>query len=209
MTSKSFISAAFPMFLGFVLLPFFGGRAMAQQTSLTIENNQGQSRVGTEMISHQHLMEDLLALLQKDFQTVVASKDANGYVHDKAAVKAYKAELEGLRDAVRQHRLFAADYERWCGESFTSDYRHWCGPDKKQNAMAEHQQRMKGILYDLSETFDTYVAADNHSIEGGPDKIEDALAAHRDALNDFANAIQDHEQAMTQMMAHASNRGSL
>ncbi len=197
MTSKSFISAAFPMFLGFVLLPFFGGRAMAQQTSLTIENNQGQSRVGTEMISHQHLMEDLLALLQKDFQTVVASKDANGYVHDKAAVKAYKAELEGLRDAVRQHRLFAANYERWCG------------PDKKQNAMAEHQQRMKGILCDLSETFDTYVAADNHSIEGGPDKIEDALAAHRDALNDFANAIQDHEQAMTQMTAHASNRGSL
>ncbi len=209
MRSKSFISTLFPMFLGFVLVPFFGGRAMAQQTSMATGNNQDQTRVDTEMLSHQHLMEDLLAILQKDFQAVVDSKDANGYVHDKAAVKSYKAELDGLRDAVRQHRLFAADYERWCGQSFTSDYEHWCGPDTKQNSMAEHQQRMKAIAFDLSNTFDAYVTVDDHSIEGGPNKIADALDAHRAALVDFANAVRDHEQAMTQMMTHASDHGSL
>ncbi len=209
MRSRSFIPTLFPMFLGFVLVPFFGGRAMALQTSTQTENNQDQGRVGTEMMSHQHMMEDLLAILQKDLQAVVDSKDANGYVHDNAAVKAYKADLDGLRDVVRQHRLFAADYERWCGQSFTTDYEHWCGPDKKQNAMAEHQQRMKAILYDLSNTFDTYVTVDDHSIEGGPNKIEDALDAHRRALVDFANAVRNHEQAMTQMMTHASDHGSL
>ena len=209
MRSRSFISTMIPMFLGFVLVPFFGGRAMAQQTPMSAENNADQSRVDTEMISHQKVMTDLLASLQKDLQAVVDSKDFNGYVHNKAAVKAYKADLDALRDAVRQHKLFAADYERWCGQSFTSDYEHWCGPDKKLNSMAEHQQRMKAILYDLSNTFDTYVTADDHSIEGGPNKIDDALDAHRNALTDFADVVRDHEKTMAQMMTHASDRGSL
>lgn len=198
MRSRSLIPSVIPMFLGLVLAPVFGGQAAAQ-ASATAPSDQEQSSVNTEMMSHQNLMEDLLAFLQKDLQAVVSSRDAYGYIHNRAAVKAYKADLAGLREAVRQHKLFAADYERWCGQSFTTDYEHWCGPDSKQNAMAEHQQQMKSALFHLSDTFDTYLAADDRSIEGGPDKIEDALTAHRDALNDFAQAVKGHEQAIAHM----------
>lgn len=208
MKSRLFIPSVIPMFLGLVLAPVFGGQAAAQ-ASATAPNDQEQSNVNTEMMSHQHLMEDLLAGLQKDLQAVVSSRDAYGYIHNKAAVKAYEADLAGLREAVRQHKLFAADYERWCEQSFTTDYEHRCGPDKKQNAMAEHQQQMKSALFYLSDTFYTYLAADDHSIEGGPNKIEDALTAHHDALNDFAHAVKDHEQAMAQMMTTAADHGSL
>ncbi len=208
MRSKSFISTVFLMSFGFVLVPFFGSRANALQTAAATENTQDQSRVGTEMMSHQHLMEDLLVILQKEFQAVVDSKDASGFVRDKTAVKAYKSDLDGLLYAVRHHRLFAVDYERWCGQSFATDYEHWCGPDKKQNAMSEHQQRMKVILHDLSNTFDIYVTADDHSMKAGPNKTDDALEAHRDALVGFANAVRDHDQEMARMMTHASAHGS-
>lgn len=196
MRSRMFIPSVIPMFLGLVLAPVFGGQAAAQ-ASAAVPNDQEQSSVNTEMMSHQHLMEDLLAGLQKDLQSVVSSRDAYGYIHNKAAVKAHEADLAGLRDSLRQHKLFAADYERWCG------------PDKKQNAMDEHQREMKSALFYLSDTFHTYLTADDRSIEGGPNKIEDALAAHRDALNDFDRAIKDHEQAMAQMMSPAAANGSL
>jgi hypothetical protein len=75
--------------------------------------------------------------------------------------------------------------------------------------MSEHQQRMKVILHDLSNTFDTYVTADNHSMEAGPNKIEGALDAHRAALVDLAKAVRDHEQEMTRMMSPVSDQGSL
>jgi uncharacterized protein YukE len=197
MRSKSFIPTVFLMSLGLVLVQLAGSGAMAQETPTATNNHQGQGRVDTEMMSHQKVMADLLASLQKNLQAVVSSRDAYGYIHDKAAVKAYKADLDALRDAVHQHKSFAADCERWYG------------PNEKQNVMAEHQQRMRGILFDLSDTFYTYLTVDDHSIEGPPNKIEDALVAHRDALNDFASAIQEHEQAMAQMMTHASDRGSL
>ncbi len=197
------------MFLGLVLAPVFGGQAAAQASAAAPNNQEEQSSVNTEMMSHQKVMTDLLASLQKNLQAVVSSRDAYGYIHDKAAVKAYKVDLDALRDIVRQHKLFAADYERLCGQSFTTDYEHWCGPDTKQNVMAEHQQQMRSALFYLSDTFYTYLAADDHSIEGGPNKIEDALTAHRDALNDFDHAVKDHEQAMAQMMPPAANHGSL
>ncbi len=197
MANTSFIRTMFLMSLGFVLAPLFGGRAMAQQSPMATENNQDQSRIETEMMSHQHLMEDLLVILQKDFQAVVSSRDTYGYIHDKAAVKAYEADLAGLRASLQQHEPFAADYERWYG------------PDKKQNAMDEHQREMKSALFYLSDTFHTYLTADDRSIEGEPNKIEDALTAHRDALNDFDHAVKDHEQAMAQMMSPAAAHGSL
>ncbi len=70
--------------------------------------------------------------------------------------------------------------------------------------MTGHQQRMKRLLFDLSDTFDRYVTEDNHSIEGGPNKIQDALNAHRDALNEFAEVIKDHEGAISQMMTQGN-----
>ncbi|HLH36358.1 MAG TPA: hypothetical protein VKX41_16930 [Alloacidobacterium sp.] len=196
MKYKSFFSAVISTSLAIVLLSV--GRAQA--TPQPGAGQQERPAIGTEMMSHQRAMDIVLARLQADFQAVVSSKDGNGAVHDKAAVKTYKGDLAALRVITSQHKQFAADYERWCSQSFSTDYEHWCGPEVKQNAMAEHQQRMKRLLFDLSDTLDRYITEDNHSIEGGPNKIQDALDAHRDALNEFSEVIKDHEGAISQMM---------
>ncbi len=172
--------------------------------------SQEQNRVDTEMMSHQRAMEIVLAWLQQDFPDVAKSKDGIGDVRDKATVKAYKRDLDALRVIASQHRQFATDYERWCSGSFSTDYVHWCGPDVKENEMAGHQQRMKEILIDLSTTFDNYIKADDHGIDQSH-MIERTLHAHRDALNELADAIKDHEQAAAQMTvngAHHSNAQS-
>ncbi len=166
--------------------------------------SQEQNRVDTEMMSHQRAMEIVLAWLQKDFPDVAKSKDGIGDVRDKAAVKAYKRELDALRVIASQHRQFAADYERWCSGSFSTDYIHWCGPDVKENEMAGHQQRMKEILFDLSTTFDNYLKADDHGIDQ-PYLVEETLDAHRDALNEFADAIKDHEHDVVQMRVNGAD----
>ncbi len=200
MKHKSFFSVVFPASLALVLLS--GGRAQA--ISQPGAGQQEQPRIDTEMMSHQRAMEIVLDRLQTDFRAVVSSKDAHGYVHGKTAVKTYKGDLDALRVIASQHKQFAVDFERWCSQSFSTDYVHWCGPDAKQNAMAGHQQRMKTILFDLSDTFNTYVTADDQSIEGGPNKIQDALNAHRNALNEFADAIKDHDNAVSQMMTNGN-----
>ena len=203
MIRKSFVSTAVSMSLMLVLVPF-SGRAQAAPQPDAGQPNQEQSRIDTEMMSHQRAMDIILWRLQTDFQDVVKSKDGNGYVHDKAATKTYKGDLEALSVVARQHKQLAADYERWCAQSFTTDYEHWCGPDVKQNEMAEHQQRMKAVLFDLSDTFNTYVTVDDHSIEGSPNKILDVLNSHRAALNEFADVIKDHDGAISQMKANGA-----
>ncbi len=204
MKRKSFVSTAISMSLALVLLPLSMGQAQTAAQSGVELGNQEQNRVDTEMMSHQRAMEIVLAWLQKDFQAVVKSKDRNGYVRDKAAVKAYKKDLDALRVIVGQHKQFAADYERWCSESFSTDYAHWCGPDVKENEMAGHQQRMKEILFDLSTSFDNYVKADDHGIDQ-PYLLEETLEAHRDALNELADVMKNHEQDIAQMMVNGAD----
>jgi hypothetical protein len=46
---------------------------------------------------------------------------------------------------VRNHKLFLGDYEHQCGVS-----------SKQQDAMVEHQQQMKGALYDVVDPFDAF-----------------------------------------------------
>ena len=202
MNHKSLVSTAVTMSLALVLVPLLG-RAQGAQPGAG-QPNQEQSRIDTEMMTHQRAMDIILWRLQMDFQDVIKSKDDNGYVHNMAAVKTYKGDLEALSVVARQHKQLAADYERWCGQSFTTDYAHWCGPDVKQNEMTDHQQRMKAILSDLSDTFNTYVTVDDHTIEGSPNKIQDALNAHRVALNKFADVIKDHDGAISQMTANGA-----
>lgn len=198
MKHKSFFSVILSTSLAIVLLSVGRAQAVPQPGA----GEQEQPAINTEMMSHQRAMDIVLARLQADFLAVVSSKDGNGAVHDKAAVKTYKGDLAALHVITDQHKQYTAAYERWCSQSFSTDYGHWCGPDVKQNEMAAHQQRMKGILFDLVDTFNRYVAEDNHSIEGGPNKIQDALDAHRDALNEFAEVIKDHEGTISQMMTH-------
>lgn len=191
-------STTFLLLFGIALFPLSHSRAQTTRTPAVNQGNEDLRRIHSEMTRHQKEMDNLLAKLQKDFETVVPSKDAYGYVHDKSAVRVYKADLEALRNAVREHKLLTADYKRWCGQLFTLDYRHWCS-SKEDDAMVLHQQQMKAALYALFDTFDTYVKADDSSIEGSPEKIKDALDAHRNALKDFADAIHDHEQAVAQL----------
>lgn len=177
MNHKSLASTTVSMSMALVLVPF-SGRAEAAPQSSAGQPNQEQSRLDTEMMSHQRAMDIILWRLQTDFHDVIESKDANGYVRDKAAVIAYKGDLESLSAVARQHKQLADDYERWCG------------PDVKQNEMAEHQQRMNAMLSDLSDTFNTYLTVDDNSIEGSPNKIQDAL--------------KDHESAISQMTANCA-----
>ena len=209
MERKSLTAIAISMSLALAFSTFFESRALAMPQPGAGAANQEQNRVDMEMMSHQRAMEILLNILRTDFQAVVKSKDANGYVHDKAAVKTYKGDLDALSVVTGQHKQFAADYGHWCGRAFSTDYQHWCGPDVKENAMAEHQKRMKAILFELSNTFDNYLTVDDHSIEGGPNKIQDAFDAHRDALNDLADAIKDHEQAVARMMTGGADHGDV
>ncbi|HZC22924.1 MAG TPA: hypothetical protein VE866_06260 [Candidatus Binatia bacterium] len=191
MQRKSCVSTTLVIFLGLALLPPANSHAQSMPMPAGSQGTQAQ-KYHEEMMSHQKEMDDLLARSQKDFQAVVTAKDARGYVRDKAVLNVYKADLDALRDAVRQHKLLTADYVGWCGPE-----------DKKHNAMMEHQQRMKSLLYDLVDTFDTYVKADDTSIDQ-PFAIEEAFDAQQDALKEFADAIQQHKQAMTQMMAKCS-----
>jgi len=199
MKHKSFFSVVLSTSLAIVLLSAGRAQAVPQPDA----GEQEQPAINTEMMSHQRAMDIVLIRLQADFQAVVRSKDGNGAVHDKAAVKTYKGDLAALHVITDQHKQFTAAYERWCSQSFSTDYEHWCGPNVKENAMTGHQQRMKRLLFDLSDTFDRYVTEDNHSIEGGTNKIQDALNAHRDALNEFAEVIKDHEGAISQMMTQS------
>ena len=201
MKDRSFVSTAMSTALAFALLPLSIGWAQAATRGGVKSGSQEQNRVDKEMMSHQRAMEIVLSWLQKDFAAVVQSKDGNGYVRDKAAVKAYKRDLDALQVIVNQHKRFAADYEHWCGAAFSTDYAHWCGPDVKENAMAGHQQRMKEILFDLSTTFDNYVKADDHGIDQ-PYMVEETLDAHRDALNELAGVIKDHEHDVAQITAN-------
>ncbi len=198
MKHRSFVSTAMSMALALALLPLSMGWAQAATQGGVESGSQEQNRVDAEMMSHQRAMEIVLAWLQKDFAAVVKSKDGNGYVRDKAAVKAYKRDLDALHMIANQHKQSAADYEHWCSAAFSTDYAHWCGPDAKVNEMASHRQRMKEILFDLSTTFDNYVKADDHGIDQ-PYLVEETLDAHRDALNEFADSIKEHEQATAQM----------
>ena len=203
MKYRSFVSTAMSMALALALLPFSMGWAQTATQGGVESGSQEQNRVDTEMMSHQRAMEIVLAWLQKDFAAVVQSKDGIGYVHDKAAVKAYKRDLDALRVIVNQHKQSAADYEHWCSAAFSTDYAHWCGPDVKENEMASHQQRMKDILFDLSTTFDNYVKADDHGIDQ-PYMVEETLDAHRDALNELADAIKDHEQDIARITVNGA-----
>ena len=207
MKRRSLVSTAMFMSLALVLLPFSMGQAQAAAQPGVESGNQEQIRVDAEMISHQRAMDILFTMVRKDFQAVVVSKDANGYVHDKAAVKTYERDLSALRVIARQHKQLATDYEHWCAQAFTTDYVHWCGPDVKENAMAEHQKQMDSAIDELTSTFHEYLNADDHSIDQ-PYVMETALEAHRDALEDFAGVIKDHEHAVARMTVNGAGHSN-
>ncbi len=178
--------------LGSSVLPLEAGQIPGMQMQAVSQTDKTQKSVDTQMMNHQAEMKDLIVKLNASFQAIVDAKDAKGYVKDKSLVKAHEADLTALRNAVRAHKLFLTAEEQACGAK-----------SKDDDAMIQHQQQMKSVLYDAVDTFSTYQSANDSSIEAS-EPVEDALAAHRSALAALTDASAQHQQAMAQMMKRCS-----
>ncbi len=186
MTRKLFLTTTAVALLGLGMTPLFGLQMPGMQMPATSQPNQ--KSIDAEMMDHQNEMQALVTKLDKSFQAIVNARDSNGYVRDKSIVKAHEADLTEFRNAVRNHKLFLIDYERKCGVNA-----------KSQDAMVQHQQQMKAVLYDVVDSFYAYQDANDTSIDT-PFAVEDALSTHRQALKELEDAVTQHKQAMEQMM---------
>ena len=192
MTRNQVLFTAVVAALVFGLTPLFASQMPEMKMPATSQPDKNQKSLDAEMMDHQNEMQSLFAKLEKSFQAAVDAKDANGYIRDKSIIKAHEADLTELRNAVRNHKLFMVDYESKCGVN-----------SKQHDAMNQHQQQMKAVLYDVVDTFYAWMSADDHSIEVS-EPVENALTAHREALKELGDAIAQHKQAMTQMMSKCS-----
>lgn len=195
MSRKRVLFTALVALLGFGMTPLFASQMSGMQMPAASQNDKSQKSLDAEMMNHQKEMQTLLAKLQTSFQAIVNASDSNGYVRDKSIVKAHEADITALRNAVRNHKLFLIDYERECGVN-----------SKQHDAMIQHQEHMKAILYDVVDTFSSYEDANDASIDQQPDPVEDALNVHRQAIKELKDAIAQHNQAMTQMMKTCSTK---
>ncbi len=197
MSRKPVLFIAVAVFLVLGGIPLFAKQMPGIQMPSANQPSQDQSAQKSRyaeraMMNHQKEMQTLLAKLDESFQAIGDARDAKGYVLDKAVLKAHEANIKALRGAVRDHKLILSDYERQCGVS-----------SKQQDAMIEHQQQMKGVLYDVVDSFDALEQANDQP--NNPNivitmYIGEAFAAHREALTELADASARHEQAMAQMM---------
>lgn len=188
MTSKSVVLTAMAAILGFGITLLFAIQMPGMQMPATSQTDQNQKSLDVEMMNHQSEMQALLAKLEASFQAIMDAKDANGRVHGKSIVKAHEADLTELRNAVRHHKQFLIDYEGKCSVN-----------SKQHDAMIEHQQQMKAVLFDVVDTFYTYMDANDSTIVAS-EPVEDALTALREALKELGNAIAQHKQAMAQII---------
>jgi hypothetical protein len=193
MSHKPVLFTAIVALLGFGMTPLFASQMPGMQMSTASQTDKSQKSLDAEMMSHQKEMQTLLVKLQASFQAIVNASDSNGYVRDKSIVKAHEADITAFRNAVRNHKLFLIDYERECGVN-----------RKQHDAMIQHQEHMKSILYDLGDTFAAYEDANNTSIDQQPNPVEYAMKAHRQAITELKDAIAQHNQAMTQMIKTCS-----
>lgn len=171
-------------------------RQMPAMSSPTGQMERDHKSAEAEMTAHQKEMQALNTKLGESFQAIADARGAKGYVHDPSILKTHGKDIKALRDAVRDHKLFLSDYEHTCGVN-----------SKQQDAMIQHQKEMKGILYDVVETYDTYEETNDApnnpnyvAIEG----IGPSFEAHRAALKELTSAINQHQEAMTQMMKQCS-----
>jgi hypothetical protein len=196
MPSKLFFLTTVVALLRLGSLPPFSIEMSAAQLPAPSETQRSQQSLDAEMTSHQNEMKALTRKLDESFQAIADARDAKGYVRDKSIIKMHEEDIKALRNAVRDHKLFLTGYEQLCGVN-----------SKQQDAMIQHQQQMKGVLYDVVDTFDTYEMTNDAPNNPNYVPIEDigpAFAAHREALKELTGAIAQHEQAMTQMMKKCS-----
>lgn len=137
-------------FLGFGTMPLLSLGPPAVQMTTAGYTDPSRKSLDDEMTNHQNEMITLTARLNESFQNIANARDAKGYVHDKALLKAHEVDIRSLRNAVREHKLFLGVYERQCGVT-----------SKHEDIIIQHQHMMKAVLYDVVETFDTYEITNN------------------------------------------------
>jgi hypothetical protein len=196
MILKTVFVTAVVTLLGFGMSPLFASQMPGMQMPATSQTDNNKKSLDTEMMDHQKEMQTLLAKLDESLKAITDARDEKGYVRDKAVLKAHEVNIKALRDAVRDHKLFLSNYEHQCGVN-----------SKQQDAMVQHQQMMKGVLYDVVESFDTYEMTNDAPNNPNYTPIEDigpAFVAHREALKELSADIAQHQQAMEQMVKKCS-----
>lgn len=192
MPRKLFSTVASLAILGSCIVPLLASQMPGMPMAPATQLNQSKASLDAQMMSHQEEMQTLLAKLQASFKAIADARDATGYPADKSLLKTHEADIAEFRSAVRSHKLFDVTYEQQCGAN-----------GKQKDAMIEHQQQMKGVLYDVVDTFAQYQAADPSSSEISA-TVGMAFDEHKGALKELADAIAEHKQAMAQMMKKCS-----
>ncbi len=160
--------------------------------SIALQQKHFAKSVDIEMADHQQEMQTLTARLNHSAQVIADARDAKGYVRDKAIMEAHAIAIKALQNSFRDHKKFLKTYESACGLN-----------GQQHDAMIQHQQMMKSVLYDVVETFDTFEDSNN-----GPNDpnievtkyVGPAFEAHRDALKELTGAVAQHQKAMEEMM---------
>ncbi len=150
MSRKSILRTVLLASVGFAISPVLHSQPAKAQVSTADETELTQKSLDEEMMTHQSEMKTLTARLDKSFQSISDARDAKGYVQNKVVLQAHEADIKTFRDAVREHKLFLGEYEHQCGVT-----------SKQEDAMVQHQQQMKGMLYDVVESFDTFEQAND------------------------------------------------
>lgn len=181
---------------GLILLAFWVNPLSAIQMPpqlSAVQKEHGTKSLDAEMANHQQEMQALTARLNQSAQIIANARDAKGYVHDKAIIKAHEVDIRAFRNSFRDHKEFLKTYEDVCGVN-----------GKQHDAMVQHQQMMKSVLYDVVETFDTFEISND-----GPNNpnvvitvyVGPAFDLHQNALKELTGAVAQHQQAMTEMMS--------
>jgi hypothetical protein len=187
MFQKLLLSTAAVALLGVGVVPIFASQMPGMQMPDGTRTDQSQKTTDAEMMAHQSEMQGLLTRLDASFKAVADARNAKGYLPDKSILKAHEADISALRTAVRDHKLFVDWYEQQCGVI-----------SKQHDSMVQHQQQMKGILYDVVDTWEGYEKADGSTIEVS-NTVGMAFDEHQRALKELAAAITQHQAAMVQM----------
>ena len=161
--------------------------------SSAVQKEPGTKSLDVEMANHQQEMQTLTARLNQSAQIIADARDAKGYVHDKAIIKAHEIDIRAFRNSFRDHKEFLKTYEGPCRVN-----------GKQHDAMVQHQQMMKSVLYDVVETFDTFESSNDGPNDPNivvTEYVGPAFDLHQNALKELTGAVAQHQQAMTEMMS--------
>ncbi len=143
--------------------------------------------VASQMAEHQQEMEALYKKLQTSYAAVrKAQSEDKSWIKTptalKTAISDHRANLQELRTAVREHKLLSEDYKAMCP-----------GNPEAVKEMSEHQVVMKSVLYDLVDSFDRVLTMRD---DVNYNMLGDALTDHHEAMDRFAESIDQHKQDM-------------